>query len=298
MNEGKATLAVIGAGALWGIISIFINHLSAVGLDPIQIGACRAMICAPVVFLLVLKIDRKLLRIDIRDIWIFICMGLGSIVLFSTLYFYTIVNSEASVAVALLYTSPIFIMLLSAIFFKEKITRTKLIALALTFGGCVFVSGIAGGTHHVAFHVLLAGIGSGLFYGLYSIFGKVALKKYDSLTTTFYTFLIAAIGYIPIGDFKTAMPIFAEDRSLVFWIIGMALLNSVIPYFLYTWGLQRLEPGKAGIFVAVEPLVGCVVGMTLFHESTEALKLIGIAMIIAAIVLLSGYRGINKRYNN
>ena len=48
-----------------------------------------------------------------------------------------------------------------------------------------------------------------------------------------------------------------------------------------------MESGKAAILVAVEPMVGAVVGMTVFHESRSAVKLVGVACILTAIVLLN-----------
>ena len=65
------------------------------------------------------------------------------------------------------------------------------------------------------------------------------------------------------------------------------MCSTVLPYFLYTWGLERIESGKAAILVAVEPLVGALVGMLVFHESRNAVKLVGIALILTAIVLLN-----------
>ena len=97
-----------------------------------------------------------------------------------------------STAAILLYTSPIWIMLMSVVFFREKLDRRKILALALAFAGCVLVSGISGnGITPVG---LLVGLGSGIGYGLYSILGTVALRKYSPFTVTTYTFLFAAAG--------------------------------------------------------------------------------------------------------
>ena len=106
----------------------------------------------------------------------FIGTGIISVSLFNICYFYTIINSEASLAVVLLYTSPVFVVLISAVLFKEKINLNKIIALILSFAGCVFTAGILGGIKVRPF-IIVTGVASGLFYALYSIFGKFALKK-------------------------------------------------------------------------------------------------------------------------
>ncbi|MBR1845974.1 MAG: EamA family transporter, partial [Oscillospiraceae bacterium] len=227
------------------------------------------------------------LRIRLRDIWMFVGTGIVSVVLFNVFYFSTIVNSQASVAVVLLYTSPIFVMLLSAVIFREKITRRKLIALAMTFLGCVLVAGLVGGGYSIPPLVLLTGLGSGLFYALYTIFGRFALEKYDTMTVTAYTFLFGLLGSLPMGHPGRVLSIVSAQPSLIFWCLGVGVICAVLPYFFYTWGLQRMESGRVAILVAVEPLVGAVIGMTVFHESHDPLKLIGIALILGAIVLLN-----------
>ncbi len=229
----------------------------------------------------------KKLKINPKDIWVFVCTGVVSVVFFNVCYFYTVIHSQSSIAVVLMYTSPIFIMILSAIFFKEKITLQKVIALLLTFAGCVLVAGVFGGGYRLAPLVLLTGIGSGLFYGLYTIFGRVALKKYDAGVLTTYTFIFGFIGSLPIGNIPKTVSMLIADPVSVLWFLGIGIVGTVLPYFFYTWGLKRMESSKASILVAVEPVVGSIVGMTVFQESRDVPKIIGIALIIAAIVLMN-----------
>ena len=282
-----AVFAVLLAGIFWGVINIFIKKLSAHGLDALQISAIRMTVAFVVFSLFVLIKDKSKFRIRLKDIWIFIGTGVVSVVLFNTFYFYTMINSQASVAVVLLYTSPVFVMLLSALFFKEKITLQKIIALILTFAGCVLVAGILGGSYTITPLVLLTGIASGLFYALYSIFGNVGLKKYDTMTVTVWTFIFGFLASLPIGKVAKTVQVMKSDPELILWGIGIGVISTVLPYFFYTWGLKRMDPSKAAILVAVEPLVGCVIGMSVFHEPHNALKIIGIILILAAIIFLN-----------
>ena len=283
----KASVSVILAGVLWGVISIFIKTLSEAGFGSLQIAMLR-MTTAAIIFTAVIAVkDPSKLRIRLKDIWMFVGTGIVSVVMFNTCYFYTVINSQASVAVVLLYTSPVFIMLLSAVIYKERITLKKIIALILTFAGCVFVTGLIGGSYTVTPKILLTGLGAGLFYGLYTIFGRAALKKYDTVTVTVYTFIFAMLGSLPLGNIAGTFKVLKLNPVLILWCIGIGVVSTVLPYFLYTWGLQRMESGKAAILVAVEPMVGAIMGMTLYREPHGAVKLIGIAMILCAIVILS-----------
>jgi len=293
MNKGNASgsagavISVLLAGVLWGVINIFIKTLSAHGLDALQISGIRMTVAVIVFPLVVLIKDRSLFRIRLKDIWIFACAGIVSVVLFNTCYFYTMINSQASVAVVLLYTSPIFVMLISAIVFKEKITFQKIAALILTFAGCVLVAGIIGGSYEIPFFVILTGIASGLFYALYTIFGNIGLKKYDTMTMTVWTFIFAFIAALPLGKPAQTIAAFKAEPVLILWGAGIGVISTVLPYFFYTWGLKRMEPSRAAILVAVEPLVGAVIGMTVFHEPHNVLKITGIILILAAIIILN-----------
>ncbi|MBR5931461.1 MAG: EamA family transporter [Lachnospiraceae bacterium] len=286
MKQFKPALSVIAAGILWGVISIFVKTLSKAGIDALQISAVRMILAAICFSLFVLIKDRSKFRIRFRDIWMFIGTGIISIVLFNTCYFYTMIHSQASIAVVLLYTSPVFVMILSAIIFKEKITVIKIIALILTICGCVLVAGLTNDVS-ISFPVFMIGIASGLFYALYSIFGEIALRRYDTMTVTVWTFIFGLIGSLPLGKVPQTIRIIKSDPKLILFAFGIAILSTVLPYFFYTWGLKRMETSKAAILVAVEPLVGCILGMTIYQEPHNFVKILGIILILASIVLLN-----------
>src|SRR5574344_3031023 len=293
MAHTKHTLCVLGAGILWGIISIFIRQLSGAGFSSLQIMTVRAVLSVPLAAVVLLIKDKSLFRIDWRDIWMFVGTGIISLAFFSICYFTTIVNCGASVAVVLLYTSPVFIIILSALLFHEKITWTKALAVLMTFTGCVLVAGIIGvpssaanGTGNsstLPLKSFLIGLGAGLGYALYSIFGRVALKKYDTVTVTFYTFVFAALFLIPVSHPAEIAAKMTGYSTLLF--LGIALICTLIPYLLYTYGLSGLETGTAAILATIEPLVGSLLCILAYGENAGAAKITGIALILAAICI-------------
>lgn len=269
------------AGVLWGIISIFLKNLVNAGFTSMQVLAMRSVLSALFMFIFLLCKNKKLLKIELRDLWMFVGTGVISLTFFSVCYFHTIIESGSSVAVILLYTSPVFVLLLSALLFKEKITKFKIIALVLTFAGCILVSG-AGGENHLSFRGFLIGLCAGLGYALYSIFSRFALKKYDSLTVTFYTFLFSSVSAVPLSNIGQITPLLNSTSVLL--LCGIAFVCTVLPYIFYTYGLTGLENSKAAIFVTVEPLVGTLVGILLWHEEITLFKACGILFIFMALL--------------
>ncbi len=195
MEKHKGNLGpalIILAGCFWGSMGIFVRRLNGFGFTPIQIVAIRLTVAALVFALLLALKGGSGFRIAPRDLPLFLGLGFGSILFFTICYFSAITIMPLSTAAILLYTSPIWIMLMSALFLREKLNRIKLIALALAFAGCVLVSGISG--EGLTLAGLLLGLGSGIGYGLYSILGTIALRKYSPYTVTAYSFLFAAGG--------------------------------------------------------------------------------------------------------
>lgn len=284
-------LLIILAGCFWGSMGIFVRRLSSYGFTSVQIVSIRVTLAALIFSGLLLARDRSGFRISLRDLPLFLGLGFGSILFFTICYFTAITMMSLSTAAILLYTSPIWIILMSVVFFREKLDRRKILALALAFAGCVLVSGISGnGITPVG---LLVGLGSGIGYGLYSILGTVALRKYSPFTVTTYTFLFAAAGSWMIcsaGDMISKFSAAPDLPFLLFFCILTALVTAVIPFGAYTLGLQTVEASKAGIIATIEPMVATLIGIVFFSEPLSILSGLGILLILGAIVLLNWKR--------
>jgi drug/metabolite transporter (DMT)-like permease len=277
---------VMGAGALWGCIGLFNRGLTALGLSATAIVMARNIGTCLVLALLFLLTDRSVFRIQLRHLPHFLAMGLVSILLFTTCYFRTQQLSSLAVAAILLYTAPTFVVILSALLWKDKITKRKLAALVIAFLGCTFVSGIWGGGLAISGQALALGLCSGFFYGTYSIFGRFALAHYPPFTVTFYTFLVAGVGALFFARPSELAPVFSAPSSTLL-MLGLVVVSTVLPYLLYTKGLNDLgDSGKASILASVEPVVAAVVGILAFHEPMGLGVLLGLGCIVASVIIL------------
>ena len=290
MNNIKniGPILIIIAACFWGSMGIFVRKLTEYGFTPIQIVSIRITLAALFFCTILLFKNRAGFKIHLRDIPLFLGLGFGSILFFTVCYFSAITIMPLSTAAILLYTSPIWIVLMSAIFFREKMNGKKLVALALAFAGCVLVSGISG--EGITLKGLLIGLGSGIGYGLYSILGTVALRRYSPYTVTTYTFLLAAIGSWFIcnpADMLSKFSAASNSTNLILFCFLTALITAVIPFLFYTLGLRTVEASKAGILATLEPMVATIVGIICFSEALTLLSGTGIALILAATVVLN-----------
>jgi len=285
--DNKLALLLIGAGAsLWGIISLFVTSLYEMGFSPIQVVTIRALSATLFLVLYIIFKNRQLLKIKAADSKYFIGTGIFSFVLFNWCMFSAIKETSISVATILLYTAPAFVTIFSRFIFKELLTTRKVLALLITFIGCSFVVGILPNTtESISLYGLILGLGSGLFYALYSIFGKFALRKYNSLTVTAYTFLFAAIAVTPFSGLWLVLPLFSDIKVWVY-IIGLGFLSTMQPFIFYTKGLNTIESSQASIIATIEPVVASLVGFLIFHEKLNVWQYLGIFLVIAAVVIV------------
>ena len=70
----------------------------------------------------------------------------------------------------------------------------------------------------------------------------------------------------------------------------MALVNTVVPYIIYTVGLNNIDPSKAPIIATVEPVVATVIGAAVYKEALTLSGVIGIILVLSAVVVLN-YKG-------
>lgn len=282
-------LLIVIAGCFWGSMGIFVRRLGAFGFTPVQIVSIRITLAALFFCILLPLKDRSAFRIALRDIPLFLGLGIGSILFFTVCYFTAINMMSLSAAAILLYTSPVWIMLMSMLFFREKPSGLKFLALALAVAGCALVSGISGG-EEITLTGLLFGLGSGVGYGLYSILGTVALRKYSPYAVTAYTFLVAACGSLLISgpaDMASKFAAAPDTAGLLLFCALTALVTAVIPFLFYTLGLHTVEASRAGILATVEPMAATLVGIWVFSEPLTLPSALGIALILAAVILLN-----------
>ncbi|WP_415817277.1 EamA family transporter [Mesobacillus thioparans] len=275
------------AAAMWGLIGFFVKGLNNAGFSAMEVVAIRVLTAAIVLVLVGIVFYRNHLTIRVKDLYLFVGTGILSIVFFNWSYFTAINLMNIPIAVALLYTSPAFVAVLSFLFLKESMNRKKLLAIVMTVIGCTLAAGITGqGGTSFSVSSILIGLGAGFGYALYSIFGKLALRRYHPFTVTLYTFLVASAALVPTTGIvsKTAV-LFAGDTWL--YAIGLGVFPTVVAYFAYSWGLERTESSTAAVVATLEPVVATLLGMMVYGDRLDGMQLLGSALIILSVISIN-----------
>jgi drug/metabolite transporter, DME family len=300
---------VLGAACLWATFGLFAKHLYEAGFAPLELASVRAAVgfIGFAVFLSPRLVRKRatLLRphtagsaeaggdrstaADVRRAVVFLAAyGILGYALFTLVFFAALERATVSVAVALLYTAPAFVLVMSALLWRERIGAVRLLSLALVLAGVVLVTGTVGallqGTARLAPAAVLVGVGAGLTYAIYTMFSKVATERYGPAVSLVGSFLFATIA---LGVLAPPHLPFLREPGHAPALVALGVVPTLIPYALYLRGLRELRASTAAMLASIEPVVATLLAAVLLHERLDALQLTGMALVVAAAVLLT-----------
>ncbi|HEC33159.1 MAG TPA: EamA family transporter, partial [Chloroflexi bacterium] len=190
------------------------------------------------------------------------------------------------VAAVLMYTAPAWVTLLSALFLKERISGVKVGALLLAVGGCALVGRVydlAGARLNLP--GILAGLGAGLTYGLYTIFSKVAQHRYTAWATLAYALGLGALFMLPLqslADLGRAL----TTPSLLFWLLMLGLVPTLAGGLAFNAALRLMPASNVSIVATLEPAIAALLGWAFLDERLELLQLLGGGLILVGAIVL------------
>lgn len=288
-HKKKGYLYILMAGILWGSIGLFVNLLKAQGAGPQSIAFLRLSTAA--LLLIPIMLARGGIRmfcIPRRGLLACAALGIFSQALFNISYNVSIQNVGVATASVLLYSSPIFVCVMSKIFFRETIGKVKQIALLINILGCVLTV-TNGDLSAINFSVLgaAAGILAGFLYALMTIISKAATENYHPLTVLFYSFIfgaaVIALAADPWENLTEVMSL-----RLILTAFGYGLIPTVGSYIFYLRGLRcGLETSKVPVIASIETVVAAMIGILLFQEAVGPFKLLGITCVLASIAIMN-----------
>ena len=123
------------SGVLWGSAGVFVRDLTAMGMDDYTLLSSRMMTAVAVIFAGIFLFQRKLLKIRLKDLWIFVGGGTLGMLGLSFCYNIAIGQLTLSLAAVLLSLSPVFVLVLAAFLFGEKVTSRKVICMVVALAG-------------------------------------------------------------------------------------------------------------------------------------------------------------------
>jgi drug/metabolite transporter (DMT)-like permease len=208
-------------------------------------------------------------------------------------YFLSIAEGSVAVAATLMYCAPVFVCLLSFVLKIETPTPLKWAAIGVAIVGIVLLTGIydvdAGGITPIG---IGAGLLAGLSYAVF-IFGFKYASRYGSpqaILVIAFAVLVTLLIW-PGGVDQTTAVLSSPDWPL---FMTLGVLGAGLSFILYIVGLNHTAPTVASIVAVIEPVTASLFGVVILNESLVALQILGMALLVVTVTVLSVYASVER----
>jgi drug/metabolite transporter (DMT)-like permease len=219
-------------------------------------------------------------------------IGLGAVgyYLSSYLDFLGLQYISAGLERLVLFLNPTIVVVLSALLFKQAITRRHIASLILSYAGIALVA-----YQHLSLgespeRMLMGGtlvFGAAVLYAVYLVAGSPLITRLGSLRFASYA-SIAACGFV-LAHFLWVRNLSALNVPGPVLGLGLllAVVSTVMPIWLMTEGIRRIGVGQATIISSVGPVATIFLGYVFLGEPITLIQLIGAALVLAGVLIIS-----------
>ncbi|UWJ23462.1 Permease of the drug/metabolite transporter (DMT) superfamily [Methanosarcina mazei TMA] len=175
------------------------------------------------------------------------------------------------------------VMLLSLMIIGEKLSKDKIIGVAIAFAGLALIT--TNGRFELSAQLKgdIIALTSAFFWALYTVMGKKISEKYSALTVLSYVFLFASIEFLPFYLMSPHTSMF-EFTPLTWESLGfLTICCSLIAFLVYNFSLDKLSASTVAMTIYITPLSGVFLGAVLLGESFTAYTLVGSLLIITGL---------------
>ena len=271
-------------------VSYGTNPLFALPLYACDIGASSVLFfryfIATLIYYFWLKFVKKIsLKINKNEAITLFILGL-TFSLSSITLFVSFKYIESGIACTILFVYPAMVAIIMAMFFKEKLSFSVLVAMFITALGIVFLSNAKTDSNINLLGLVLIFV-SALSYAIYMVGVKKlpAVKHLRGDKLSFYVMLFGISVYVVNTKFCTNLQILNTPKE---WLLAIciAIIPTIISLETITIAIKFIGSTKTAILGALEPLTATVLGILLFGESISISKVIGMLLVFAGVFVI------------
>lgn len=274
------------------------GRLLAEGLPTVSIAVIRYLIVVPVLFL-ILRIREG--RIHIRREWIptLVLLGLLSTTLYQIFFLYGVKYAAASDDSIVIGAGPVMIGVLASVYAQERLTRRKILGLLVGLSGVVLIGFLSPNTGVLNRPLGLTLVFFGaLSYALYTIFLRRFVKKTNSnqdgihVSSLAINSWMAIFGLMFLAPFSLVEQPWNSTWNLGSWIgiLYLALLSTIVGYYLYIEGVTKIGAGRASVFSNLVPVFGVLTSALILQEAVSIWTVVSLGLILIGVYLVNTKR--------
>lgn len=280
-------LALFAINVFWGG-SFVANAIALKSIGPIEIASLRFFIATPLlVAITYLWKGKDVFKFEIKDMGTFIIMALTGVTFQYVMQVSAQDYTTATNASLLINTSVFFIIFLSSVFLKERLTGWRIVGSVVGFVGVALLVSKGTLSFDLGGHALgdLLILASALLWAIYSIYGKKIANKYHPLTALNYVFVIGAIGLIPFYFLTPHVAVTSIPADAMASIVFLALFCSIIAYLVYNVALERMNASTVALYIYFVPLSTIVLAWLILQETMTMATIGGGLMVLLGMYI-------------
>lgn len=283
MNKVKGYIYGCVSAATFGLIPLFSVPVMEKGITVDNILCYRFCIAAAAIGLLS-WVKKESLRVSFKELLLLVLLGAmytGS----AFFLFWGYGHMATGIACTILYLYPVFVILLMATFFHEKVTWINLLAIFLAFCGVAMLY-LGDGDQKMNLMGVIIVLAAALCYALYIVgVNKSVVQTMTGGKVSFYTLVTGAVMALVKSCFGEGMQVL-PDWSSVFNVVMLAIVPTVISCVTMVYSVRYVGSTTTSVLGAVEPVTAVVVGILVFSEPFTLNLMVGILLIIIAVLLI------------
>lgn len=269
----------------WGITFVAFK-IANESLDPIAIVFIRLLISIPFLFGFAL-LARRMMKIRKGDFKWFLLLAIFEPFIYFLGEAFGLSLVSSTVGAILISTIPLFVPVAAYFLLRERVSLTNIIGLIVSFAGVVMVVMASEGklTGNIKgiilmFVAVFAAVG-------YTILAKKLVHDYNGIIITAWQSTLGALMFLPLFlIFEVGHLDLHAVSSESAWAVGyLGIFGSGICFILFTSAIRELGATKANVFANLVPVVTAIVSYFLLKEAMPALKIIGIVIVLAGLLL-------------
>lgn len=255
-------------------------------VDPVVLTFIRNCVSLAAMSLLFFVRERRI-KLDRADIPSLLWLSFLAVPMNQFLYLYGIKFTLAANGALLYALTPAMILVLSAFYLKEPMTRMKVIGVITAFFGItivVFEKGVDLSSDYA--------YGNGMIFlavmawALFAIQGKHLVKKYGAFHITALSMIGGALMFLPVGLLRFALyGIPTIDPGDWGGILYLSLGTSVVAYILWFYALGRMDTAKVAVFANAQPILATILSVVLLGQTVSTTFLVGGAITITGVLI-------------
>jgi len=228
------------------------------------------------------------MRVKRQDWPLVLGLGASGIAAYNLLFFQGLHLAPASDGAMIIPTlNPLITLFASVPLLGERLSRQKLTGAAVSLVGQTL---IFGSLWQAAAHdpVRLKGdllyAGAAICWSTYSILGRIAAKRFTALASTTWATLAGTVMLAPFALWRAAG---STGYTIAFWadVLYMAIFGTVIAFFLWSRGLERLGASRAAVFINLVPVITLVLASVVLGERPASVQVVGMLVVLGGVYL-------------